>query len=82
MQTYHFKKKVGSDGSLRLSELPPNIDVEVVVLNIEPSDIRVDLQQWLADIRSRHPFANMSKEEILKQLRNTRDTVWAERHAG
>jgi hypothetical protein len=81
MQTYHFKKTVGPDGSLKLSELPPNIEVEVVVLNIEPSEIQADMQQWFADIRTRHPFTKMSKEEILRELRNTRETVWAKRHA-
>lgn len=81
MQTYHFRKTVESDGSIRLSELPPNIKVEVVVLNIEPSEVQTDMQEWLTDIRTRHPFAKMNKEEILRELRNTRETVWMERHA-
>ena len=38
--------------------------------------------KWLGDIRARHPFAKMSKQEILEVLRRTRETVWAERHAG
>ncbi|MBD3308981.1 hypothetical protein GF339_21420 [candidate division KSB3 bacterium] len=67
MKTYHFKKIVGTDGLIRLSE--------------DPTDVLSDMQRWFADIRTRHPFAAMSKEEILRELRQTRETVWVERHA-
>jgi hypothetical protein len=36
-------------------------------------------QDWMNDIRSRHPFAKMSKEEILIILRKTREEVSTER---
>jgi allophanate hydrolase subunit 1 len=32
-------------------------------------------EDWLTDLRARHPFAKMSKEEILKALRETRDCL-------
>ena len=79
METDHFKTVVEMDGSVRLSGLPPRKEVEIVVL--ERADLPEETQGWLSDIRTRHPFAKMSKGEILKALRRTRETVWAERHA-
>ena len=79
METYHFRKVVEMDGSVSLSGLPPHKEVEIVVL--ERADLPEEMQSWLSDIRGRHPFAKMSKEEILKALRRTREIVWAERHA-
>lgn len=32
------------------------------------------------DIQATHPFATMSKEDILKSLQKTRDELWTERH--
>ena len=80
METYHFTAVVETDGSVHLSGLPPRKEVEIVVL--EGADLPEEMRGWLIDIRARHPFATMSKEEILKTLRRTRETVWAERHAG
>jgi hypothetical protein len=79
MKAYHFNTVVEKDGSVHLSGLPPQTEVEIIVL--ERTDLPEELQQWLHDIRARHPFAKMSKEEILKTLRQTRETVWSERHA-
>lgn len=78
MKTYHFDTVVETDGSVRLDGLPPHQQVEVVVL--ERPALPDELQAWLQDIRGRHPFAKMSKEEILQSLRRTREEVWAERH--
>lgn len=79
METYHFRKVVKMDGSVFLSGLPPHKEVEIVVL--EPTGLPKEIQSWLSDIRARHPFTKMTKEEILKALRRTRETVWVERHA-
>lgn len=79
MNTYHFKTVVASDGSVHLSDLPPDTEVEVLV--VERSEPAKEMQAWLADIRARHPFASMSKEEILDALRRTREAVWADRYA-
>lgn len=79
METYHFREVVEIDGSVHLLGLPPGKEVEIVVL--EQTDMSGEIQRWLSDIRVRHPFTKMSKEEILKTLRSTRETVWAERHA-
>jgi len=78
MKTYHFETIVERDGSVRLSGLPPSQPVEVVVL--ERPGVPGELQEWLRDVRKRHPFAKMSKEEILESLRQTRAMVWTERH--
>jgi hypothetical protein len=80
VETYHFKTVVEMDGSVRLSGLPPQKEVEIVVL--ERAELSEEMQSWLGDIRARHPFAKMSKQEILEVLRRTRETAWAERHAG
>jgi len=80
METFHFKEIVAMDGSVRLFGLPPAKEVEIVVL--ERTGLPEEIQHWLSDIRDRHPFAKMSKDEILKALRRTRETVWGERHAG
>lgn len=78
MKTYHFDAVVESDGSVRLSGLPPQQQVEIVVMErtIVPSDLR----DWLLEIRTRHPFTHMSKEEVLASLRQTRAEVWSERN--
>lgn len=79
MKTYHFNKVVEKDGSIRLSGLPPHQEVEVVIL--EREGLTREMQDWFNDIRSRHPFAKLSREEILEILRTTREEVSAERHA-
>ena len=81
MKTYYFSKTVQADGSISISNLPPNTHVEIVVMKLEPSDTQTDLRHWLDDIRTRHPFAQKSKAEILRELRQTREIVWTERHA-
>jgi hypothetical protein len=78
MKSYHFNAVVGTDGSVHLSGLPPQKEVEIVVF--ERTRLPEEMQSWLNDIRERHPFAKMSKDEILEVLRQTRDGVWAERH--
>lgn len=78
MKSYRFNTKVEKDGSVHLSGLPPQQDVEIVVM--ERSGLPDDIQDWLDDLRQRHPFAKMTKEEVLEALRQTRETVWAERH--
>ena len=80
MEAYHFKTTVQADGSVILSGLPPRQEVEVVV--VERKGLSEEMQIWFQDIRARHPFAQMSKDEILKTLRKTRETVWTDRHAG
>ena len=80
METYHFKEVVEMDGSVRLWGLPPDKEVEIGVL--ERTELPEEIQHWLSEVRARHPFAKMSKQEILEALRRTRETVWTERHAG
>ena len=82
MKTYHFRKRVAADGSINLSDLPPFEEVEIVVLYLEPADLEEEIDRWLTDIRTRHPFAKMNKDDILEALRQTREIVWTERHTG
>lgn len=78
MKSYRYSTVVERDGSVHLSGLPPQAEVEIVVL--ERTNLSEEMQNWLDDVQARHPFAKMSKEEILEILRQTRETVWAERH--
>jgi hypothetical protein len=78
MKSYRFRTVVEPDGSVHLSGLPPEQEVEIVVL--ERPVLPAEMQEWLDDVRARHPFARISKEEILEALRQTREIVWAERH--
>ena len=79
MEAYRFKTTVETDSSVHLAGLPPEREVEIVVM--ERNGLSDEFKEWLRDIRARHPFTKMSKEEILESLRKTREEVWAERHA-
>jgi hypothetical protein len=81
MKAYHFKKQVDENGSVSISELPPGENVDIIVLYPEPSDLSSLMEEWIIEIRGRDPFANMSKDEILTKLRETRDEVWEECYA-
>ena len=70
---YYFRAIVEEDGSVLLSGLPPQKEVEIIVQ--ERTSLPEEMQKWLDDIRKRHPFAKMSKEEILQALRQTRETI-------
>lgn len=78
MKVYHFRKTVDVNGTIQLSDLPPYKEVEIVVLYPELADWQAEFKRWSADIRTRHPFAKMNKADILKELRRTREIVWAE----
>ncbi len=86
MQTYHFKEIVNSKGVITLSGLPPFTEVAIVVIN-KPKrlDWQERMKKLMQDISENHPFAKMSREEILKRLRQTREEVYDElygdRHA-
>jgi hypothetical protein len=82
MQTYHFKKAADRDGSVTISGLPPSEELTILIL---PSSGQYEWQekmkQWMNDLREHHPFAGMSKAEILKHLRKTREEVWEAEYA-
>ena len=87
MKTYHFQDIVNSEGNvtLSLSGLPPYKKVEIVVLYPEPQDIQEEMKLWFEEVRQEHPFTKMTKEEILVELRKTRekvyDELYSDRHA-
>lgn len=78
MQTYHFDEIVDHDGVVTLAGLPPLAQVAIVVINPEPFDWQEEMELWMQDIRQRHPFAKMSKAEIMERLRETREQVYEE----
>jgi hypothetical protein len=49
-------------------------------------DVQNEMKLWFEEVRKEHPFAQMSKEDILVELRKTREEVYDElygdRHAG
>ncbi len=78
MQTYHFNEIVSNEGVITLSGLPAYKKVEIVVMHPEPYDFQEEMKRWMDDLSQRHPFAKMSKEEVLKRLRQTREKVYDE----
>ncbi|MDM8529481.1 hypothetical protein QUF58_14910 [Anaerolineales bacterium HSG24] len=85
MQTYHFDEVVSNEGIVTLSGLPPLTQVVVVVIQPDLSDWQERMNKFMDRLRENHPFAKMSREEILVQLRQTREKVYDElygdRHA-
>ena len=78
MQTYHFDETVNNEGTVTLSGLPPLAKVAIVVIDLEPLTWQAELKELKRDLQENHPFAKMSKEEILKKLRQTREEVYDE----
>ena len=76
MKTVILNERIGSDGSLTLTDLPPDQDVMVVV---QPrngnTNLADDWAQWFVEVRQTHDFASMTREEILEVLRRTREEV-------
>jgi hypothetical protein len=85
MQTYHFNEVVNNKGVVTLSGLPPLTQVVVVVIQPDLSDWQERMKKLMQDVSENHPFAKMSREEVLKRLRQTREEVYDElygdRHA-
>ena len=77
MQTYHFDEVVNDQGVITLSGLPPLTKVAIVVIHPEPFDWGKEMDAWRKEMQN-HPFAKMSKEEILAKLRQTREEVYDE----
>lgn len=48
----------------------------ILVLNSGPSEWRERMTRWMNELREDHPFAGMDKEEIMRQLKKTREDVW------
>ncbi|MCB0197274.1 MAG: hypothetical protein KDJ65_35330 [Anaerolineae bacterium] len=76
MQTYHFTEIVGDDGTVTLSGLPPLTEVAIVVINPELSTWSKRMEQLMEAMQAHHPYTQMSREAILQQLRETRETVY------
>ncbi len=85
MQTYHFDAVVNDEGVVTLSGLPPLAKVAIVVIDPELSSWQTRLNHLRKRFQETHPFAKMNREEILVQLRQTREEVYEEvygdRHA-
>lgn len=77
MKTVLVQKRVGSDGSLTLTNLPPDADVTVIIRPTNTPTSAEGSAMWeelRASMRT-HPFASMSREEVLAALRQTREEV-------
>ena len=81
MKTKHYTAQVADDGTLQLADLPPRTSVEVIVVYADPEEKRAATERWFNEVRSHHPFATMSYDEILAALEQTREDVWQEKYA-
>lgn len=65
--------------------VPPFTEVAIVVIKPELSDWQERLNNFMDKLQESHPFANMRQEDILINLRKTREKVYDElygdRHA-
>lgn len=80
MRTYHFTEVVSDDGTVTLTGLPPLTEVAIVVINPELSTWPERMERLMQEVQANHPFTQMSREEILQQLRENRETVYKELH--
>lgn len=85
MQTYHFDEIiVNDDGVVTIEGLPPTAKVAVMVITSESFDWHETMRAWMTEMK-KHPFSQMSKKEILDQLRQSREKIYEEdyghRHA-
>ncbi|MCB0167820.1 MAG: hypothetical protein KDI79_26575 [Anaerolineae bacterium] len=78
MQTYHFTEVVGDDGTVTLSGLPPLTEVAIVVINPELSSWPQRMERLMQAVQADHPFTRMSRDEIMQQLRETRESVYGD----
>jgi len=78
MQTHNFKKFVNKEGEVTLSGLPPSTQVAIVVIEPDLSERQKFLRDFTRDFSQNHPFAKMSREEVLERLRQTREEVYDE----
>lgn len=79
MEMRYYTTTVADDGSATVADLPPQTMVNIVVLYEETNDLSVELRS-IADSLHDHPFMQMTKDEILAALRQTRDEVWEEQY--
>ena len=85
MQTYHYDEIVANNqGVVTIAGLPPLAKVSVMVISPKPLDWQETMQQWIEEMKG-HPFAKMSKREILERLQQSREKIYQEdyehRHA-
>ena len=78
MQTYHFDEIVNNEGVVTLTGLPPLEKVAIVVIRSEPLNWQNELKELRRELQQNHPFAKMSRQEILTKLRQTREAVYDE----
>lgn len=78
MRTYHFDEIVSDEGTVTISGLPPSSQVVVVVIQPNLSDWQARMEKFMRNISENYPFAKLSREEILKRLRKTREEVYDE----
>ena len=77
MDVQHFNETVSHDGTVTLTGLPPDKKVQITV---NPKTWEEEFREMQKSFQANHRFGKMSKEEILEELRITREKVWDERH--
>ena len=78
MQTYHFNEVVDNKGAITLSGLPPLTKVVVVAIVPEGSDWQNRMERFIDKVADNHPLSQLSREEILQNLHQTREDVCEE----
>jgi len=78
IQTYHFKEFVNNEGTVILSGLPPSTRVNITVTEFDLADWQARMKKFMQKVSKDHPFTTMSKDEILKHLRQNREEVYDE----
>lgn len=72
----YFIAEEGTPEVQQISGLPPSEELTILVLpSSGQHEWQEKMKQWMNDLREHHPFAGMSKDEILKHLRKTREEV-------
>ena len=73
MEPLHFKKTVSSNGSVTLTNLPPNSEVEITITD-KPA-WQTAFEELQKSFCENNPLAQMSKEDILQTLKKTREAI-------
>lgn len=76
MKALYLCKRVGNDGSLTLTDLPPDLELEITLKpRSNAPTLTTQWAEWCADVRQTHDFATMTRDDVLAALQRTRDEV-------
>ncbi len=81
MQTYHLKTITDSSGKLTVTGLPPSEEFTILILPSAQHNWQERMKQWMNELREEHPYSGMGKDEILRQLKESRKQTWKAEYA-